>query len=369
MDFVNQWFARMEVTPLVGALLILITGIIAAITMRYLGKQIALRLSRWSGLGVSTQLFEIIRRPLWVTVILIGLLLEVQWLAPPWPPGFWISGIAKTGLVIMWAIVLTRTLKLATSRLEGYYPDASSFLRLFENIGLAVITVVGLLISVAVWQIDLTPLLASAGLAGIIVALAAKDALGNFFGGVSVFLDRPFQPGDYIVLSTGERGQVVDIGFRSTRIVTRDDVLISIPNSVLVNTKIINESAPFRRMRVRLKVSVPSPSDIDKVEEILLNVARANQLVLSEPKPRVRFRAFSEPSQDFELLCWIAYPKDKGRLVHELNTAIFKNFQKAGLIFPMPQRDVYIHTVPEESRHDRGNHHYLGGDNQANRFV
>ncbi len=99
-------------------------------------------------------------------------------------------------------------------------------------------------------------MLASAGIAGLIVGLAAKDSLANFFGSISVFLDRPFKPGDYIVLSSGGGGKVVDIGLRSTRILTRDDVLISVPNSVIVSTKIINESAPYPRMRVRIKVSV-----------------------------------------------------------------------------------------------------------------
>jgi MscS family membrane protein len=369
IDFINQLFAGRKVDPFAGAIIIAVASIMAAGVLRYLGKKLALMLSRWSGLGISTQLFQIIRRPLWITVILIGLLVEVQWLAVPWPAGFWISDGAKTVLVIIWAVVLTRILNLAVSRLGGYYPNAAGVLSLVENIGLAAIAIIGFLIVLGVWHIDLTPILASAGLAGVIAALAAKDTLGNFFGGVSVFLDQPFQRGDYIVLSTGERGKVVDIGLRSTRIVTRDDILITIPNSVIVSTKIVNESAPFRRMRVRLKVSVPSPSDVEKVEEILLNAAHANKLVLSEPEPRVRFRSFSEPSQDFELLCWIAYPKDKGRLIHELNTAIFKAFGKAGLIFPMPQRDVYVHNVSDESSRKRGNYQYTATDDRADRFV
>jgi MscS family membrane protein len=77
------------------------------------------------------------------------------------------------------------------------------------------------------------------------VALAAKETLSNFFGGVSVFLDQPFRTGDYIILDSGERGEVVDIGLRSTRILTRDDVQITIPNAIIANTKVINESPVF----------------------------------------------------------------------------------------------------------------------------
>lgn len=351
MELINQWLAQLEVAPMVGAVIIAVGTFIAARVMRFLGRKIALALSRWSGLGISTQLFEIIRRPLWVSVLLVGLLVEVHWLMPPERVDFLVAGAAKTGLAIIWIIVLGKTLKLACSRLTGYYPGAEELFRLTENIGIAIIGIIGGLMVMAVWQINLTPFLASAGLAGLIVGLAAKDSLGNFFGGISVFLDRPFKPGDYIVLNSGERGKVVDIGLRSTRILTRDDVLISIPNSVMVSTKIVNESAPDPRIRVRIKVSVAYTSDVDQVEELLLQVAHDNTLVLSEPEPRVRFRAFSDSSLDFELLCWTGYPKDKGRLIHELNSAVFKQFNQAGIIFPFPQRDVYVHNVSEEARH------------------
>jgi small-conductance mechanosensitive channel len=350
MEYVNQILAQMEVAPVVGAVIIAFATIVAASMARLMGRRIALALSRWSGLGISVQLFEIIRGPLWVSVALVGILAEVNWIMPPARVDFLVSGAAKTGLAIIWIIVLGQTLKLASSRLSGYYPGASEFLRLSENIGLAAVGIIGGLMVLAVWQINLTPLLASAGIAGLIVGLAAKDTLGNFFGGISVFLDRPFKPGDYIVLSSGERGKVVDIGLRSTRILTRDDVLISVPNSVIVSTKIVNESAPYPRMRVRIKVSVTvDTADVDQVQQVLLKVARENPLVLSEPKPRVRFRAFGDSSLDFELLCWTGYPKDKGRLGHQLRTAIFKEFQQTGLSLPTPQRDLFVHTVSDRA--------------------
>ena len=116
----------------------------------------------------------------------------------------------------------------------------------------------------------MTPLLASAGIAGIIIGLAAKDTLGNFFGGISLSLDWPFKRGDYIVLNSGERGRVVDIGLRSTRILTRDDVSITMPNSVIVSTKIINESAPAGAMRIRATLKPCKDLIWEKVQEALL---------------------------------------------------------------------------------------------------
>ena len=208
---------------------------------------------------------------------------------------------------------------------------------------MALICLMGVLAVLSVWRIDLTPFLASAGFAGIVAALAAKDTLANFFGGINVFLDRPFRTGDYIVLNSGERGEVVHIGLRSTKIITRDDILVSVPNAIMANSKIVNESAPDPKFRVRTRVSVSYSSDADQVEALLLKVARENPLVTDEPGPKVRFRAFGESGLEFDLLCWIHESKQKGRALHEVNRAILAEFNRAGIVFAVPQRDIYLH--------------------------
>jgi len=357
MEIINQWLAQMEIAPLVGAVIIAVVTIVAAKMVQMLGHRIALTASRWSGLGTRVKLFKIIHRPLWITVLLLGILVEVKWISPAARIDFLITGAAKTALAVMWGIVMVRILGLTSSTLSSRYPASSETFLLSQNIGIAFIAILGALAIMSVWGINLTPLLASAGIAGIIIGLAAKDTLGNFFGGISLFLDRPFKHGDYIVLGSGERGRVVDIGLRSTRIVTRDDILITIPNSVIVSTKIINESAPSRKMRVRIKVSVSDKSDLEHVTDVLLKLAKANRMVLPEPQPRVRFRSFGDASLECELLCWIADPENKGRLVHQLNSAVFKEFRAAGINFPLPQRDVIVHNVlekPPESCADSG---------------
>jgi len=259
-----------------------------------------------------------------------------------------ITGAVETALAIIWAIVFVRILGLTSSRLSARYPASSEAFLLSQNIGMASIAILGGLAIMSVWGINLTPLLASAGIAGIIIGLAAKDTLANFFGGISLFLDRPFKHGDYIVLSSGERGRVVDIGLRSTRIVTRDDILITVPNSVIINTKIINESAPADIMRIRAKISVLQGSDLEKVQKALLKIAKENRLVLSQPEPRARFRGFGDTSFGFELLCWIAKPKDKGRVLHQLNTAVVKEFTRSGISLPTPQREVMVYQISEK---------------------
>jgi MscS family membrane protein len=190
--------------------------------------------------------------------------------------------------------------------------------------------------------IPVSAVFASAGIAGFAVAMAAKDTLSNLFGGVTIFMDRPFRTGDYIVLDNNERGEVVQIGLRSTRIQTRDDIMITIPNSIITNTKIVNQSSPKPMFRVRVKIGVAYGSDIQQVEANLIEQVRSNPLAAQDPEPRDRFRKFGDSSLDFELLCWAKRPQDRGKLMHRLNTAIYNAFAGAGTEIPFPQRDIHF---------------------------
>ena len=195
--------------------------------------------------------------------------------------------------------------------------------------------------------LSVTAVFASAGIMGLAIAMAARETLANFFGGISLLLDKPFTTGNYIILDSGERGEVVDIGLRSTRILTRDEILICIPNSVITNVKIVNESAPFHRFRIRIKIGVAYGSDIEEVEAILMKLAMENALAVRDPSPRVRFRAFGDSSLDFELLCWARKPQEKGRLIHSLNKEIYSAFNEAGVVIPFPQSDVHLFNPSE----------------------
>ena len=144
-----------------------------------------------------------------------------------------------------------------------------------------------------IWDINVTGLVASAGIVGLALSFAAQDTLSNLFAGVAIMSDRPYELGDFIILDSGERGEVTKIGLRSTRLLTRDDVEISIPNGVMGATKIVNEAGgPPSRYRIRTQVGVAYGSDVDQVAEVLVSVAADHAKVLKSPEPRARFRAF-----------------------------------------------------------------------------
>ena len=220
-------------------------------------------------------------------------------------------------------------------------------LPLFNNVARIAIVAGAIYFVLLAWDIDVTGWLASAGIIGIAVGFAAKDTLANFFAGLFISADAPYKAGDFIVLDTGERGRVTQVGIRSTRLLTRDDVEIIIPNAVMGNAKIVNESGgPWAKERLRVPVQVAYGSDVDQVRAALLAVAEGRAGVSAEPAPRVRFRAFGDSGLSFELLCWIDEPVLRGRVLDDLLTAVYKRFQAEGIEIPFPQRDVWVRALP-----------------------
>jgi small-conductance mechanosensitive channel len=355
MEVIQKWlpqvWAFMNESKLVGAIVIVVAFAILAWLADFLINRVLTALVRKSKFRLDDQILEIVHRPVWVSVVLVGAIAAVQWISPRPPFSFILTALLKSLLVLIWAFAINRVVLRIIEDLISHWHQAgrqgSEIIGLVGKITRILVIAGGVFLLLSTWKVNITPLLASAGIAGVAVALAAKETLSNFFGGVTVLLDQPYKVGDYIVLDSGERGEVVDIGLRSTRILTRDDVQISIPNGIITNTKVINESAPEPRFRVRIKVGVAYGSDVDQVEEILLNVARNNPHLSTEPEPRVRFRVFGDSSLDFELLCWAHRPKDKGRIIHELNREIYKAFGEAGVVIPFPQRDVHVHSQSE----------------------
>ena len=293
----------------------------------------------------------LVHRPVFLSFVLLGLALATRRMGISATPEFITIGVLKTIAIFVWFSTLSNLMKLLVevfSRTKDSKIVQTGMLSLLHNVmKIVVVALTGYFLFLA-WNINVTAWLASAGIVGLALSFAAKDTLSNLFAGVSIIMDAPYKTGDFIILDSGERGVVTNIGLRSTRILTRDDVEITIPNGVIGNSKIINEAGgPSSQHRIRVAVGVAYGSDVDQIIEVLEEVAVANNDVLVTPAPRVRFRLFGESSLDFELLVWIARPIDRGRVKHELNCAVYKALNKYNIEIPFPQRDLHVRTMPE----------------------
>lgn len=357
MDLIEQYLSQIWLflsnSRIFGGILIVIGFAVLAWLVDVVLGRVFSRLVGKTRFHFDDALLKAVHRPIWISILMIGAITGIRWISPEAAWTSAIEALLKSLMAIIWALAVNRIIIRIVEDAVAFWRSkgrqGAEIIGLGGNIVRMLLLVGVVFLMLAIWKINITPLLASAGIAGVAVALAAKETLSNFFGGVSVLLDQPYKVGDYIVLDSGERGEVVDIGLRSTRILTRDDVLVSIPNAIITNTKIVNESAPEPRFRVRIKIGVAYGSDIDQVQEILLSLTKEHPLVAPEPSPRVRFRSFGDSSLDFELLCWAHRPHDKGRLTHELNCAIYKAFNAAGVSIPFPQRDVHLFYPETES--------------------
>ena len=198
------------------------------------------------------------------------------------------------------------------------------------------------------WDIDITGWLASAGIVGIAVGFAAKDTLANLFAGVFIIADGPYKIGDYLILENGDRGRVAEIGMRSTRIETLDNIQVVVPNANLANSTIINLSGgQSERTRIAIHVGVAYDSDIDLVKDVLLEMAAKTKRVLKTPKSLVRVRELQDSAIQVTLLVWIPKPEFYDEVLDFLNQQILKQFRKKNIQIPFPQREVTL--LPPES--------------------
>jgi len=350
-QFAREGFEALQPFPYLQALAIIITfGALAKLADRVCSGIIA-RLVARTKTNVDDQLVEILHRPIFTSVAMIGLVLATYRL--DFGPGLraTVVSIIQTLLIFVWLVFglrFSRVILEAMKRQERRFRFVQQTTEPLLTNALAVILfLAGVYAILVAWNINVTGLVASAGIVGLALSFAAQDTLSNLFAGVAILADRPYKIGHFIILDSGERGEVTHIGLRSTRLLTRDDVEISIPNGVMGSAKIINEAGgPPRRYRVRVSIGVAYGSDIDKVMEVLLEIATNHEKIFSTPEPRARFRQFGESSLDFELLSWIERPADRGLVVHELNYEIYKRFAAEKIQIPFPQRDLYIKQMP-----------------------
>ncbi len=309
------------------------------------------RFARKSSNEFDDQIVNLLHRPIFVSFVLLGLSLGTRRIGLPDAATFITIGILKTIAIFIWYNTTMRLMTLVVkvfSKSRDRKIVQTGMLSLLHNVMKIVVVALMVYFLFLAWNLDVTAWLASAGIVGLALSFAAKDTLSNLFAGVSIVMDAPYKAGDFIILDTGERGVVTDIGLRSTRILTRDDVEITVPNGLIGNGKIINEAGgPPAQHRIRVAVGVAYGSDIDHVIEVLAGVAADHSDVLTDPEPRVRFRLFGDSSLNFELLGWIADPADRGRVTHELNCAIYKALNENKIQIPFPQRDLHVVSMPD----------------------
>ena len=345
-DYLELFFALIK-QPVIQAILYVIGSLMVAKLADWIITTVLSRLANRTSSTIDDRIIQILHRPIYYSILFMGLGISITLLQLPEIITFIFIGLFKSMAILIWSVALFQAfmhfINWYSQQTKGKSIVQTHTLPLFDNVGKVIIFMVAVYFIFISWDFNVTGWLASTTIVAMVVALAAKDTVANLFAGFFIMADTPYKPGDYINLDGGERGYVKHIGLRSTRIMTRDDIEITLPNSLIANSKIIYESGgPMEKERVRITLSVAYGSDIDQVRSILMDIAQNNENVCKKPEPRMRFRTFGDSGLNIQLLFWIEKPEDKGRITDELNTAIYKRFNKDRIEIPFPQRTLHI---------------------------
>jgi small-conductance mechanosensitive channel len=254
---------------------------------------------------------------------------------------FFIS-IYIISITIVIANISGEFLNLYSKKTKEVLPSVS----ILNNIVKISIIIIGLLILLNSLGISITPILTALGIGGLAVALALQDTLSNLFAGFHIIVSRQIKPGNYIKLSTGEEGYVVDINWRNTLIKELSNNMIIIPNSKLASAIVTNYSLPENEIFIYIDVRISYDEDLEKVEKITIQVAKE---VMKEVKggdpefePFIRYKEFGEYSINLIVVLKAKEFVNQYLLKHEFIKRLSKKYKEEGIKFPYPKREIYI---------------------------
>ncbi len=339
----------MDYTPYIRPVLIFGASLLAAGVINLIIK-ILLKKAENTGTKIDDIILHAIGRPLYIMIIVAG----IYYAAHATPKlgemidkfdgdyryrlflltifGTWIAASFFKRIIREYGYELA-------SRTEGDLDDR--IVTLADMSGSYLIWLIGIMIALSGVGVEIGPIIAGMGIAGLAIALAAQNLLMNVFGGMTITLDQLYRVGERVEFG-GVYGDIYEIKPRYTKIKTLDNMIITIPNSKVINDNIINYAAPDTTVRVKIPVGVAYGTDPEIVDKIMLEIAENTPEVLKNPKPLVRFTEYAATSQNFELLVWIKHYDDRHPVIDRILREMFKQFKEKGIEIPFDQMDVHI---------------------------
>ncbi len=303
--------------------------------------------------SLDSRILKTLGLPIRLGIVLVGILVANYYL----DPSLRINGINlvvfyKIAALFIFIIASARTVKtffvwyVENLKNKKHVKIDDTIFQFLTKITSVVLYVVALLISLSILGIEIKPILAGLGIAGLAVALALQDTLGNFFSAIYIAVDQPVKIGDFIEISTGEKGYVMDIGWRSTRLRTRDNNIVIVPNSKLSQAVITNYNQVHSKFKVEVEVGVSYKSDLELVEKVTVNTAKKIMKEL-EPgikdfEPHIRYDKFADSSINLRVALMTEDVERKFVIIHRFIKSLAKEYKKNNIEIPYPQRDVHL---------------------------
>jgi small-conductance mechanosensitive channel len=204
-------------------------------------------------------------------------------------------------------------------------------------VGIAAIMILGH------FEVEISGLLATLGIGSLAIALAAQAALSDTISGFMIMLDRPFRIGDRIeIMELGTWGDVEDIGLRSTRIRTRDNRMVVVPNSVISKSLVVNYAYPNSEYRIQIHIGVAYGTDLEYARKTLVDAVSEVEGVDTNHPVEALFLEFGDSALIFRVRWWLDSYEDTRRMFDKVNTAMYNALNEAGIEIPFPQQDLNV---------------------------
>ncbi len=321
--------------------------LVFAIFFRFLLKPVLRRLALRTETKLDDKILDAVTNPLWFAVVLF----VFDYFLMRYFPNILLHRLICTLIALFGTVILLRLARIlifdvlggeATQRPLRFIDERTrrTALKVMNNIATVLIVLFALAYILLIWGIDVSPLLASAGIAGLIIGLALKDPMENLIYGVILALDPSFRVGDVVEID-GTLGRVEEIGLRNTKIVTFSGDMVTVPNSVIANSRVLNYHLPSDRVRVSVRIGVSYDSDPELVKQTLIEIAKSSRYVLDRPAPEVLFLEYGDFALIFELRFWTRF-EEKFKALDDVNTRIWKVFKEKGIEIPYPITEVYL---------------------------
>lgn len=297
----------------------------------------------------------------WLLVLAIGriAILRLQFLSP---------GVKRVANDILFTAALL-LLALATwhfvdlvdkevrhrLRQQGREEELDPALTLIRRIAQVALVLVAASMLLAHFGINITALAAVLGIGGLAFSLAARDTIADAIAGMIILLDRPFRVGDRIEITAANTwGDVTDIGLRTTRILTRDNRMVIIPNSLIAKNEIINYTYPDPSFRIETHVGLDYKTDVEGARKVMRQAVQGVPSVLPDKPVDVLYSDMGESAMIFRVRWWIETYADTRRVIDQVHTALQRALDEHGIVSPYPTRSVYLHGYdPGENDGDR----------------
>lgn len=246
-------------------------------------------------------------------------------------------------LVVLFARLGSRLARRAFRRIDSL--DGAQQL-LGEKLVSLAIWILAVLMGIDVLGISLTALTVFSGAFGLAIGFGLQKTFGNLIAGIILLMDRSIKPGDVIAVNDGKGntfGEVKKIGIRAVSVTTRDNREYLIPNEILMTSQVENWSYSSREVGISVPVGVSYESDLDRVQELLLEAAKATPRVLEHRPPSVLLSGFGASSVDLTVFLWIDDPEEGvANIRSEVLKRVWRLFRENGISIPFPQQDLHL---------------------------